>query len=262
MKPEIMKNGIVATLATIALASVSIPANASDEAVRTGSLASSEIPVRGVIRAIDEAIVSTNIAVPVKEIRGRPGDSFQIGDPLVIFDCGQLEAAHQSTRIERDIAIAQHKNNQLLQKRGAIARHDVAMSQLAVGKATADLQSSAEQLKQCVIEAPFSGSFAEINVKRLQTPTQGTSILRLVSNETLEVEMIVPSSWLIWLDVGSSFNMHVDELDRSFGGTVDRLGANIDAVSQTLTVYGRIDVSNGKILPGMSGLVEVTRGTR
>ena len=66
--------------------------------------------------------------------------------------------------------------------------------------------------------------------------------------------MIVPSKWLAWLKVGDKFSVHVDELNRSFTGRVDRLGARIDPVSQSISLAGRIDGVHAQLLPGMSGI--------
>jgi membrane fusion protein (multidrug efflux system) len=46
----------------------------------------------------------------------------------------------------------------------------------------------------------------------------------------------------------------VDELDKSFVGHVDRLGARIDPVSQSISLAGRVDGQHPQLLPGMSGI--------
>lgn len=218
-----------------------------------------DIPIRGVIVATKEAAVSSSITSPVLKINGRVGDVFDKGDKLIKFDCGLLQAQQRSALVELKVAKAEHSNNLLMQKRGAIAGHDVVLSKFAIERANSELAQFNEQLKECEIEAPFQGSFEEINVKLLQMPTAGTPVMRLVSHEDFEVELIVPSSWLVWIAKDVAFSLHIEELGQDVRGKIIRIGSKIDPVSQTFNVYGKLDAKNVVLIPGMSGLVEVDR---
>ena len=98
------------------------------------------------------------------------GDLFKRGDKLMIFDCGVLHAQRKSSLVELKVAKAEHQNNLLMKKRGAIAGHDVTLSEFAIESAQAALQEFDQQLKYCEVEAPFNGSFDQINLKLLQVP--------------------------------------------------------------------------------------------
>ena len=216
-----------------------------------------DIPVRGVVVALQEAVISAVSSFPVAKINGRVGSVFEKGDQLLEFDCGLLEAQQKMVGIELSIAQADHTNNIQMQTRGAIAGHDVILSELAEEKAKAALEEVKEQLRFCQIDAPFSGSFSEINVKLLQVPNIGDPVMRLVSNEAFEVEMIVPSSWLSWVSKGTKFTIDVEELNVATDGVIIRTGSVIDPVSQTVHMYGSINHSKNKFTPGMSGLVTI-----
>ena len=63
----------------------------------------------------------------------------------------------------------------------------------------------------------------------------------------------MPSKWLSWLTIGLPFDVHVIETDDKHAAKIDRIGAKIDPVSQSLKVIGSIDNSEKNLKPGMSG---------
>ncbi len=225
----------------------------------TAAANDTDIPVRGVVVATKEAAVSSSIVSPVLEINGRVGDVFKRGDKLISFDCGLLEAQKTSALVELKVAKAEHANNLLMKKRGAIAGHDVVLSEFEIEKANASLVEFNQQLKDCVIEAPFNGSFEEISVKLLQMPSAGNPVMRLVSHESFEVELIVPSSWLVWINKGVGFSINIEEIGQDLKGEIIRIGSKIDPVSQTFNIYGQLREADVMLIPGMSGLVEVDK---
>jgi membrane fusion protein, multidrug efflux system len=67
------------------------------------------------------------------------------------------------------------------------------------------------------------------------------------------VDIIVPSNWVRWLKPGTPFSFRVDEVRRDVPAAVVRVGAAVDAVSQTIKIAAKLLQSSDGILPGMSG---------
>ena len=63
----------------------------------------------------------------------------------------------------------------------------------------------------------------------------------------------MPSRWLRWVSTGTEFEFDVDELGQKFKAKVARLGAKVDAVSQTIKLTGVFVTRPGAVLAGMSG---------
>ena len=63
----------------------------------------------------------------------------------------------------------------------------------------------------------------------------------------------MPSKWIGTLKPGSRFTVAVDELGTSVPARIERLGAQIDPVSQSILAVGVIDGTGATLLPGMSG---------
>jgi multidrug efflux pump subunit AcrA (membrane-fusion protein) len=81
----------------------------------------------------------------------------------------------------------------------------------------------------------------------------GNPLLDIIDTGQLEVQMIVPSRWLAWLRPGAAFQVDVEELGKRYPAKVQRLGAQIDPVSQTVDVTAALTGNAPELLPGMSG---------
>ena len=186
-------------------------------------------------------------------IARREGEAFKAGELLMAFDCrrpraeaASAEAVHREMRLTLD-------SNVHLEKHQAIGRHDVEISKSRVAKAAAEAEALKARLDQCEVFAPFDGRVAVLGVQVHEVPAPGKPFLSIVGDRRLEVELIVPSSWLTWLKVGAEFAFAIDETGRSHPMTVARLGATVDPVSQMIKVIAVMDAGAGDILPGMSG---------
>ena len=74
-----------------------------------------------------------------------------------------------------------------------------------------------------------------------------------MQTDQLELQMLVPSKWLGWLKPGTKLTVDVEELGKSYPAQVQRIGAQIDAVSQSIAVYAAVEGNPPGLLPGMSG---------
>ena len=86
-----------------------------------------------------------------------------------------------------------------------------------------------------------------------EAPPPNEKLIRIVSDGPLELHMVVPSKWLGWLKVGSSFDFKVDETGDTVKAVVDRISGAVDAVSQTVKIVCKVPRVPASVLPGMSG---------
>jgi hypothetical protein len=73
----------------------------------------------------------------------------------------------------------------------------------------------------------------------------------------LELEFIVPSRWLAWLKPGYAFQVRIDETGKTYPAKVQRIGARVDPVSQSVKLSAAISGSFPELIAGMSGKVEL-----
>lgn len=243
----------------VAMAVASAFAASGSSAVEVSDRDDLEVPVRGVVRAVDQAAISTDIVARVAKIGFRAGEAFSTGDLLVAFDCERQRAEANAVEAVWDEMRLTVESNQKLEKFQAVGRHDVEISKARVAKAEAELQSLLSRLSQCEIHAPFSGRVADLAINVHEQPQAGKPFLTIVGNGRLEIELIVPSNWLGWLKPNEQFVFNADETRRAYGARVMRIGAAVDAVSQMVKVIAEFDAAPDDILPGMSGVAQFSR---
>ena len=220
----------------------------------TGSVKSdSDYDARGVVIPNAEVTLGAGIAARIKLMPFKAGEEFRKGEALVVFDCARQKADLRGAKANLAKASSHHTSKKRLKARGAAGSQEVrdAASDMEVAKATVDgLQ---EVINLCKIDAPFNGRVVERHAQTHEIPAANAPILTVVDDSTLEVDLIVPSTWLRWVNQGTRFEFDVDELGRSYTAQVDRLGAKVDAVSQTIKITGTFVDRPGNVLTGMSG---------
>ncbi len=212
---------------------------------------------RGVIKAIAESALSTELVAPVIAISRREGEAFHKGDLLIQFDCRRFNAELASAEAEYEASYALAQNNHNLRKYGAVGGTDLAVTDAKARKARSDADVLKVKVSQCVILAPYDGRVVEKLANEYEIPAAISPLMRIVDDTRLEIDVIVPSKWLSKLQVGYSFSFTVDETGNTYQAKLARLGAVVDAVSQTVRVSGVfMDPRPQNLKPGMSGKAE------
>lgn len=199
--------------------------------------------------------LAAEIGARVSRIAFREGDSFKAGQVLASLDCS-LQAANRD-RARATLAAAEntHKGNQLLAEHKAIGNVELRTSAIEVDKARAELAFNNATLSKCSIAAPYSGRVAEQKAREGQYLQPGQAILDIIDDGPLELEFIVPSSWLAWLKPEHKFQVAIDDTRKTYPARIQRVGARVDPVIQSVKVSAVIDGSFKELVAGMSGKV-------
>ena len=224
------------------------------DTVTTGSIATAdEHDARGVVVPNAEVTLGAGLAARIASMPFKPGQSFKKGQTLVLFDCARQEADLRGARAAFKKAADMHASKKRLKARGAAGSAEVREAGADAATARARVESISEELAYCTIVAPFSGRVVERHAEAHEIPAANAPVMTVVDDSALEVDLIVPSSWLRWVQRGSDFNFEVDELGNAFRARVSRLGAKVDAVSQTIKLTGVFVSRPDRVLAGMSG---------
>jgi membrane fusion protein, multidrug efflux system len=215
--------------------------------------------VRGIVRAIESAMISTDLQTRVVRIGFQEGERFKKGDLLVQFDCGRQMAGlagAEAQQLEMQLTLDKYK---MLQKAQAVGRNELEISEARVAKAAADTQALRAQLVQCTLVAPFDGRVLELGLHEHETAQPGKPFIGIVAEGGLEIDLIVPSDWARWVKPGFDFAFQVDETQTAHEVSVKRIGAAVDPISQTIKIVATFRVPAENVLPGMSGTAQITR---
>jgi RND family efflux transporter MFP subunit len=217
------------------------------------ALAPQEGKIRVQLMARHAVTLSGEIAAKISALPVEEGGSFKRGQPLVEFDCGSYRAQWRKAQASLEAANQLAKVNTQLAALNSVGSLEVAQVQGKAKEAAADASYMQTVVDKCVIAAPFNGRIARRIAAVHQYVTPGNPILDIVDSGALQLRMLLPSKWLPHLKAGSSFTVTVDELGTSFPARIERLGAQIDPVSQSISAIGVIDGAGANLLPGMSG---------
>lgn len=210
-------------------------------------------PVRGVVKAAHEAVLSVDLNARVIDMPVKTGQTFSKDDLLLKFDCEVQKAEARAAEAQFQASKSTHGSNVDLQQYGAIGEFDVKVSKAEMQRAQAHVDATTGRTRDCEIRAPYDGKVAEMAINVFETPGPNQPLLKIVGSNSYEVHLIVPSTWLAWLRAGSNFEFEVDETGIRHQAEVRRLGAEVDAVSRTLPVVAEFVLRPAPVLPGMSG---------
>ncbi len=212
------------------------------------------LTARGVVMANAEVTFRSDLAAPVNGLPIKAGNAFKIGDELISFDCGKQNADTRGAQELENKQMLIFENRKKLELRNAASAFEVADARADYLIAKARTDSLKQVSRFCKIDAPFDGKVLELHAAKFETPGVNTPLITVVDDSRLELDLIVPSKWLRWLTVGSNFDFEVEETGKTYTASILRLGAKIDAVSQTIKITGSFNARPARVLPGMSGV--------
>ncbi len=202
--------------------------------------------------------IAAEIGAKVSHLSVAEGGAFRAGQLLVQFDCSLQQAQLQKAEAELEGAEQTLKSNLRLEQLNSVGQLELDLSKSAAGKARAEVGASKALLAKCQVVAPFAGRVAEQKVREQQFVQPGQALLDILDDSVLELEFLVPSSWLRWLKVGGAFDVQIDETRKTYPARFTRIGARVDPVSQSVKVAAAIHGRFPELMAGMSGKVLLT----
>lgn len=221
----------------------------------SGQGAAEDFTTNAIVRMVDETVISAEMSGRINKLPFDEGDYFAAGARLVEFNCDILDAEKAVFTAAVHGAEAQLMNAKRLDRLGAAGSLDLALAQAALEEAQANLGVAGAKLRRCAIVAPFKGVVLFRDVKPHESVEVMKPLLRIGRPGVLRVEIIVPTSWLDWMARGKTFEFRSHKSVAAYNGRVDRIGAAVDAASQTLIVEGVLTSDAPLLRSGMGGLV-------
>jgi membrane fusion protein (multidrug efflux system) len=209
--------------------------------------------LRGIVRAADEASISSDLGFPIASLPFKEGESFRKGDVLATFECGDIQAQLKSAEAALAAAQIAVANDERLARSNAAGKFEVELSRAKANQAAGEADAYRSKLGRCTIAAPFDGRIGAMPSHAHETPEPSRPIMHIVASNDLLIDVLVPSIWLRWLRSGEQFSLRIDETAKTLPVDIIRIGATVDPVSQTVKITGRFSGDTTGVLPGMSG---------
>lgn len=240
---------------SLAMLLVAGAASASAAATAPAGAALDSREIRAQLAPRRYTTLAAEIGAKINRLPVAEGGAFRQGQLLVQFDCALQQAQLAKAEAALMAADTNWKGNQKLAQLNSVGQVELDMSKAETLKAQAEVASNRTLLGKCQISAPFAGRVAEQKVREQQYVQPGQALIEILDDSTLELEFIVPSRWLSWLRNGSSFQVSIDETGKTYPAKVQRIGARVDAVSQSVKLSAVIDGRYSELVAGMSGKV-------
>lgn len=214
--------------------------------------------VRGIVKAESEAMISSELVAQVQSLPFKEGEHFKSGDIILSFDCRRYKADLRAAEAEIETARVKVKTNTALKRHNAVGTEELEISKAKLNQAIATKESLSVKTDQCVINAPFDGRVVERKIHEFEIPEAGSPLIKIVKDGNLELDLIVPSNWLVWLQPDLTFQFHVDEIGAVLEARILRIGAVVDPISKTAMITAKLINATSAIRPGMSGTARFT----
>ncbi|MFT4300206.1 MAG: efflux RND transporter periplasmic adaptor subunit [Desulfovibrio sp.] len=215
---------------------------------------------RAQLVAINQAVISSELAGRITSVRFREGERFNKGDVLIAFDSTLFKARFDRAAQAESAAAKKYGVARDLNKLGSISTGDYEQARSGLGVAAAETRVERVMMDRCSITAPFSGRIGETFVRAAEHVSEGTKLLTIYDDSAFEVETIVPSGWLAWLRPGYALTIAVDETGGRYAATVSRIAGVVDPVSQSVKIVALLAneapvEGQAPLMPGMSGTI-------
>jgi membrane fusion protein, multidrug efflux system len=209
--------------------------------------------VRAIVRSVRNVTIGSELNARIKEMPFRDGDTFVAGDVLVQFDCARTLAELAAAVATYNGRKTAYESSLRLLSYKAIGSLNVDQAKFETDKAAADVQNLEVKRDSCTIVAPFRGRIVEKLAQAHEVAQANQPMMKIVEDGTQEFVLMVPSSWLSKINLGSKFSIRIDETGETHAATVTQVGGSIDPISQSIRMIAEVSAANLSLSPGMSG---------
>lgn len=214
--------------------------------------------IRAQLVPVHYTTLAAEIGARIRSLPIPEGASFRAGQLLVGLDCSLQQAQRDKAQAAVNGANKTWAADQQLNALKSIGAVELALAGSELEKSRAELAANDAVIHKCSITAPFAGRIAEQHVRESQYVQPGQALLDILDDSTLNLEFLVPSKWLVWVKPGQKFTVQIDETGKTYPAEIERIGARVDPVSQSIKLTGAIDGHFPELIAGMSGRVQLS----
>lgn len=192
-------------------------------------------------------VIARITAIPFKM-----GDRFNEGDLLVgmqnkVYEAQRFKAEKLLAKAERDLEVKQE-----LYRKKLISLLDVKEAEANLASAEAERQTAEQNLSATQVRAPYAGRVATVHARVFEIPPKDKPLLAIINDNCLLAKFIVPAELLPRLKIGRIAYIYVEDLHWVFEARVQRIGAEVNPVSNTINVEAVLDNRHHTLISGMA----------
>ena len=208
-------------------------------------------PIQLLLKASNDILLTSEMNGRMSNVKVRAGDVFKKNQLLFQFDCRKQRANLSRNNAELRGVKKILESRKRLHKLNAGSLLDLNLAEVNVNKAQADVKVSSLEASYCAKLAPFDGKVVLQHLNTNEYAKAGDPVLQIISSGSLVVELLVKVNRLKQFPVGGKVPFEVPFLKKQFVAKIDRIGADVNPVSQLVKVYGHVSSPAVELLPGM-----------
>ncbi len=205
-----------------------------------------------------ETTLSSPVTAKIKMLNATIGASVASGQTLVSFDCDESVARLAMANAELAGAVESHEAKIRMQGLEQASDVEVALAASAAAKARGQVALQKAQVAQCTVVAPWSGRVSKVHVRNHMSVTPGQAMLDLVKTGPLRIKLNIPSRLIGKLRAGALMDVSIDETGSTYQARILAFNSRVDPVSQTIEIEAAISKYHPELLPGMSGVANLS----
>src|SRR5437762_3966378 len=212
----------------------------------------------GSVSAVQGAVLSTDLAGTVAEVKFESGAVAKKGDVLVRLDVSSEEGQLRTAEADLELARQDLGRTRDLAARKVISKAelDAAESKFKQKEGAVDNMRALVAKKE--VRAPFDGQLGIRQVNVGQMINAGQQVVALTALDPVYVDFALPQQYLSKLAKDLEVTVRADAYpDRQFKGKLTAINSMVDPVTRNVPLQATLENPDHALHPGMFAKVEV-----
>jgi membrane fusion protein, multidrug efflux system len=212
----------------------------------------------GSVSAVQGAILSTDLAGTVAEVKFENGAVAKKGDVLVRLDASSEEGQFRTAEADLELARQDLARTRDLGVRKVISKAELDAAESKFKQKEGAVGNMRAMVGKKEVRAPFDGQLGIRQVNVGQMINAGQQVVSLQALDPVFVDFALPQQELSKLAPGLETHVRTDAiLGREFTGKLTALNSMVDTVTRNVTLQATLDNADHALKPGMFVKVDV-----
>src|SRR2546430_154018 len=212
----------------------------------------------GSVSAVQGAVLSTDLAGTVAEVKFESGAVAKKGDVLVRLDVSSEEGQLRTAEADLELARQDLGRTRDLAARKVISKAELDAAESKFKQKEGAVDNMRAMVGKKEVRAPFDGQLGIRQVNVGQMINAGQQVVALTALDPVYVDFALPQQELAKLSAGFEVRVHTDAVPgRKFKGKLTAVNSTVDTVTRNVTLQATLENPDHALRPGTFAKVEV-----
>ena len=212
----------------------------------------------GSVSAVQGAVLSTDLAGTVAEVKFESGAVAKKGDVLVRLDVSSEEGQLRTAEADLELARQDLGRTRDLAARKVISKAELDAAESKFKQKEGAVDNMRAMVGKKEVRAPFDGQLGIRQVNVGQMINAGQQVVALTALDPVYVDFALPQQELAKLSAGFEVRVHTDAVPgREFKGKLTAVNSMVDTVTRNVTLQATLENPDHALRPGTFAKVEV-----